>query len=117
MHAPLYEPSPDRDAWCLQSLQRDSGSNESQEGLLMCSFLVTTLVWHSVLRAEMPRRQGSEITALNEEPGLPALSKPEICLPDRCNSAAPSLAPGSGRTLLGESVDRHRRLGPLQLWM
>lgn len=54
----------------------------------------------------MPRRQGSEITLLNQEPGLPALSKPEIRLPDRCNSAAPSPTLGSGRTLLGESVDR-----------
>lgn len=74
----------------------------------MCH-IVTTLVWHSALRAEMPMRQGSEITLLNQEPGLPALSKPEICLPDRCNSAAPSLASGSGSTLLGESVDRQTR--------
>lgn len=57
---------------------------------------MTTLVWHSFLRAEVPMRQGSEIILLNQEPGLPALSKPEFCLPDRCNSAAPSLASGSG---------------------
>lgn len=44
---------------------------------------MTTLVWHSFLRAEVPMRQGSEIILLNQEPGLPALSKPEfVCLTD-----------------------------------
>lgn len=59
---------------------------------------MNTYLWHSAYRAKVPPRRGAEITPLKQEPELPSLGKPEIPLPNRCCSAAPSPASGTGTT-------------------